>query len=350
MKEIYICHEYLEKSHFLAIYKYAKENGFVIKDYIVLGKEHIVKTMLKRVLNEHRFIPAVKECICSFMKIHDFKRLENKIIIVGIAPYDYLMNKYAFVFKKNKSVYFTSWQFWDGSDFPRGKIKNRNEFEKILKNNFYSAACVSKITEKQVRAFIPKTMTVNHSIPIAEYKKKNITDTQENRCLFLGRLVSIKNVDYILKYMKDNPSQNIVIDIAGRGPLLEKVEKAEKTDSRIHYLGQLSKAEIKNILHKYKFLLLPSQAEPFGIVLLEALASGVPCVVSTALGPDEIITDNETGFKFDLGDGYKGFEYAVNRAQSIDENSYKIMCTNCLKESERYSEENVFEKWKTILE
>ena len=41
MKEVYICHQYLDKSHFLALYKCAEENGYLIKDYIVLGKKHI---------------------------------------------------------------------------------------------------------------------------------------------------------------------------------------------------------------------------------------------------------------------------------------------------------------------
>lgn len=349
MKEIYICHQYLDKSHFLAIYKCAEQNGFVVKDYIVLGNKHIINRMGKQILYEHKLASAIQECVFSLRKIQKLKKLEDKIIIVGLAPYDYLMNKYAEIFKKNKSIYFTSWQFWDGSDFPRGSIENKDKFEELLRNSFYAAACVSQVTEKQVNTFIPKTAVVNHSIPIAEYKKKEVGNIQENRYLFLGRLAPAKNIGYILEYMKNNPNEKIEIDIAGQGALLEDVKNAEGVDARIHYLGLWSKEEIKERLYQYKFLLLPSKEEPFGIVLLEALAAGVPSIVSTALGPDEIIEDGKTGLKFNLDDEYKGFEEAMRRAQSIEEDAYSAMITNCLIASEQYSEEAVFKKWKTIL-
>lgn len=349
MKEVYICHQYLDKSHFLALYKCAEENGYLIKDYIVLGKKHIINRMGKQILYEHKFFSAIRECVCSLNKIHEFKKLRDKTIIVGLAPYDYRMNKYADVFKRNRSVYFTSWQFWDGSNFPMGDLKNKAAFEEILRTSFTAAACVSKVTECQVKEFIPKTAVVNHSIPVSEYQTKDEQDMGGHRYLFLGRLAPAKNLNYILDYLRQNPEDNIEIDIAGQGKLLEDVQNLENEDGRLHYLGKLSKDEIKADLHKYKYLILPSKEEPFGIVLLEALAAGVPSIVSNALGPDEIIDNEKTGIKFSLADGYKGFETAMKKSQQLSECEYKKMVQNCLLESQKYSEKAIFKKWKTIL-
>ncbi|MCI9618311.1 MAG: glycosyltransferase [Eubacterium sp.] len=349
MKEIYICHQYFDKSHFGAIYKCAKQNGYEVKDYIVLEKKHIINRMGKQILYEHKYAVAIKEFVNSLVKIQKFKKLKNKIVIVGLAPYDYLLNKYKNVFKNNHSIYFTSWQFWNGSIFPRGNLKNRKNFELALKNSFIAAACVSKISEQQIKNFIPKTAVVNHSIPVKEYRKKSTETIHKNKYLFLGRLAPVKNISFILEYMKENPSSNIQVDFAGQGVQLPEVQSAVNTDSRIHYLGRLSKKEIKECLCEYKYLLLPSQEEPFGIVLLEAFAAGVPCIVSNALGPDEIIDNLITGLKFDLKDGFKGFTAVMNHSQLLSEDTYNIMVQNCLKESERYSEEIIFEKWKTIL-
>ena len=96
-------------------------------------------------------------------------------------------------------------------------------------------------------------------------------------------------------------------------------------------------------------MILPSKEEPFGIVLLEALAAGVPSIVSNALGPDEIIDNEKTGIKFSLTDGYKGFETAMKKSQQLPECEYKKMVQNCLLESQKYSEEAIFKKWKTVL-
>ena len=255
MKEVYICHQYLDKSHFLALYKCAEENGYLIKDYIVLGKKHIINRMGKKILYEHKFFSAIRECVCSLNKICKFKKLRDKTIIVGLAPYDYRMNKYADVFKRNRSVYFTSWQYWDGSNFPMGDLKNKAAFEEILRTSFTAAACVSKVTECQVKEFIPKTAVVNHSIPVSEYQTKDEQDMGGHRYLFLGRLAPAKNLNYILDYLRQNPEDNIEIDIAGQGKLLEDVQNLEKEDERLHYLGKLSKDEIKADLHKYKYLI-----------------------------------------------------------------------------------------------
>lgn len=349
MKEIYICHQYVDQSHFLALYKCAEENGYVIKDYVVLGKKHIFNRMGKQMLYEQKFFSAIKECACSLYKIRKFKKLKDKILIVGLAPYDYRMNKYKNVFKQNISVYFTSWQFWDGSNFPMGNLKNKMAFENILKTSFVAAACVSKVSEHQVKEFIPKTTVVNHSIPVSQYQKKNEQDMRSRRYLFLGRLASVKNVNYVLDYLRKNPAADIEIDVAGQGKLLDDVQNLEKEDKRLHYLGKLSKEEIKERLHQYKYLILPSKEEPFGIVLLEALAAGVPSIVSNALGPDEIIVDKETGLKFALSDGYKGFEAAMEESQLLNEEDYRKMVQNCLLESRKYSEESIFEKWKVIF-
>ena len=77
MKEVYICHQYLDKSHFLALYKCAEENGYLIKDYIVLGKKHIINRMGKQILYEHKFFSAIRECVCSLNKIHELNIVQG---------------------------------------------------------------------------------------------------------------------------------------------------------------------------------------------------------------------------------------------------------------------------------
>jgi glycosyltransferase involved in cell wall biosynthesis len=47
---------------------------------------------------------------------------------------------------------------------------------------------------------------------------------------------------------------------------------------------------------------LPSDWEAFGIVLLEAMACGTPCVVADRGGPKEVVVDGETGIVAPYGD------------------------------------------------
>ena len=122
------------------------------------------------------------------------------------------------------------------------------------------------------------------------------------------------------------------------------MEKYAAQDKRVHVLGYLSKDVIKSHLCEYDYLLLPSHQEPFGIVLLEALACGVPCIVSNVVGPMEVINHNETGIVFCLEDA-EGFAKAMDYSMELDDEQYNIMSNNAMCESKKYDVNEVIKKW-----
>ena len=117
----------------------------------------------------------------------------------------------------------------------------------------------------------------------------------------------------------------------------------------IHILGKWNKCEIQNLLCDYDYLILPSKEEPFGIVLLEALASGIPCIVSNALGPNEIIKNKYNGLVFDKL-SFDNFIEVMNISKSMDDSQYYDMCENSEKDALKYSTENIVKKWIELIE
>lgn len=349
MIDVYICHEYDDKSHFNAIYKCAQRHGYRIVSYTVLENMHLIRRFIKAIIVNNDTFGAFRGLMNGFKNKKAFRKLEGELIIVGIAPYNRIMNKYSTVFSKNKCIYFTSWQHWNEDRCPRGYVKNKERFINTLKTCFRTAACVSQTTQNEIGYIFDKSEVVNHSVTVEDYVKKNTEDYSNNDYIFLGRLDENKNIPLILEYMRTNNSLDIEMYFAGDGPLKKEVIDAARSDSRIHYLGVMKKMDIKKQLHMYKFLILPSIEEAFGIVLIEALSAGVPCVISNALGPKEII-DEHTGFVFSLEDGLKGFSLAMEKSINLSLNDYRIMSNNCLKYSKKYSEEYVFEKWNNLFE
>ena len=165
----------------------------------------------------------------------------------------------------------------------------------------------------------------------------------------MGRFEKVKNIPVILKYFYKHRDKDITIDFVGDGALKQEIIKATNRDRRIHYLGKWSKTDIKNKLSSYDFLILPSLKEPFGIVLLEALTSGVPCIVSDAIGPAEIIQNDYNGFVFELT-RKDGFESAMDQSLSISEARYSEMCLNAIKDSDKYSSREIIKKWMALFE
>ena len=347
MKKVYICHQYYEPSHFKALYKCAQKYGYQIMELIVLNPRAAVKH--RNELIERAGIEiAEKWYQDNCVNQGNLWLLRNEIVIIGVAPFDRLLAQYQDVLVQNYSIYMTSWTDWHSGNVPYPYQENKAGFLETLTRHINGVACVSRKTEQEVSQWNGVTQVVNHSISVSTYKRKD-DFTRKRKYIFLGRLVRIKNIEAITGYMKSHPDKHIRIDIAGDGELKDDLERYAAQDSRICLLGKLSKDEIKAQLKDYDYLILPSYQEPFGIVLLEALACGVPCITSNAQGPIEIICHNKTGIIFRLEDG-NGFEQAMDYSMELSDNLYENMSKNAILESEKYDCCEIVKKWTSLFE
>lgn len=348
--EIFIVHQYLEKSHFKALYDCAEQYGYKIEDFIVLSKRNIFGRCIKGIIIQREIFKSFNTLYKDLYKLLKLRYIKDKTIIVGIAPYDKLLNKYNKYFAKNNSIYFTSWQHWDGSKFPKGNLSNKDKFEELLKNSFNGVACVSEETKKSMCKFFENIQVVNHAINTEQYKKKEIINYgKHKKYLYLGLLIDRKNIQLIIQWIIKNKNIDISFDFAGDGQLKGEIIKLSNIDSRVSYLGKLTKNEIKENLKNYDYIVLPSKEEPFGIVLIEALASGVPGLVSNALGPKEIIKNGYNGFVFDK-EKEEEFSEMMFKSLNVSEDEYSNLHKNSLESSSLYDSENIIKKWIKVIE
>jgi len=107
-----------------------------------------------------------------------------------------------------------------------------------------------------------------------------------------GRLVSYKRFDIAVKAF------NLLgwpLKIAGIGPELNRLKKMAK--SNIEFTGLITDQELAELYSHSRAVVFP-QEEDFGIVPLEAMASGRPVVAYNAGGAAETVINNETGLLF----------------------------------------------------
>ena len=94
----------------------------------------------------------------------------------------------------------------------------------------------------------------------------------------------------------------------GRRAALEQLARELKVDSLVRFLGHRS--DIPDIMRQLHLLVVPSQFEPFGRVVIEAMACGRPVIGSRDGGIPEIIEEGKTGYLIGVGD-WKGFARAA---------------------------------------
>ena len=155
--------------------------------------------------------------------------------------------------------------------------------------------------------------------------------------LYVAKLVSWKRPQDLLKAAARVEGLHVVL--AGSGalrPELEVLAAQNDLSSRVHFLGFVNQRQLPAIYAASDFLVLPSEYEPFGLVVNEAFASGRTAVVSEACGSvGDLVIDGETGYVVPVGD----LETLILRLKSLawDDELRASLSENAHSRIERWS-------------
>jgi glycosyltransferase involved in cell wall biosynthesis/predicted metal-dependent phosphoesterase TrpH len=120
-------------------------------------------------------------------------------------------------------------------------------------------------------------------------------DPRTIKVLYVGRLTKEKGVDLLADAFTRAHQQDarLRLLLAGGGP--EQHQLCERLGDRATFLGWLEGEDLPKAYANADIFLFCSRTDTFGQVLLEAGASGLPCVAVNEGGPSSIVVDGETG-------------------------------------------------------
>ncbi|AEU36882.1 glycosyltransferase family 4 protein [Granulicella mallensis] len=106
--------------------------------------------------------------------------------------------------------------------------------------------------------------------------------------LFVGDIKTTrKNLETVLKAMQSVPELHLVVAGKVEGSPYPAIAEELKVSDRVHFIGKTSK--IASLMRSVDFFVFPSRYEAHPLVLLEAMASGLPVVVSGNFGAADYI-------------------------------------------------------------
>ena len=115
------------------------------------------------------------------------------------------------------------------------------------------------------------------------------------RYLFVGRFIERKGIDLLLAAFRRLDRGELWL--AGDGPLRGFVEEEAKADPRIRYLGYADEAMLPGVYREADVLVVPSLFEPWGLVVHEGLAYGLPVITTDQVGAaDDLIESGVNGY------------------------------------------------------
>ena len=224
---------------------------------------------------------------------------------------------------------------------------------KLLKNQYkYVNAVVytNKAGEIFNKSINSKTITIyNMMDDYCENKEFIPTENKDNIISIIARLDPEKNISEFLDIIKetkipDNWSVKIMEDGSQKHKL---IEKAEKENIKVEFLGIGNIAAVYKLINKSKINCLTSTAEALPTILIQAMFySNVLIAYDCNYGPSDIINENN-GFLIPLGDKQmfrEKLEYLM-----INENIYNNLNKSSYKESQKWKKDKILEKWIEII-
>jgi len=205
--------------------------------------------------------------------------------------------------------------------------------------------------EKKMRNKKCKCLYIPNVIEEVSEKSSKLT---EKRIISVGRLSKEKGYMDLLKIYKHIKKEypNWKLDIIGSGPeeeLLKKYIHSNNLESHVTLHGFRERDYIFDLLSKSSIYLMTSYTESFGIVLIEAMSVGLPCIAfSSAEGANEIIESGYNGYLV-KNRNMEAYEQKIRDLIDNEETRKKIGI-NAKKSVEKYQTNVVVKDWLKLLQ
>ncbi len=143
------------------------------------------------------------------------------------------------------------------------------------------------------------------------------------RLLYVGRLAAVKGLpvlfESLVKIKQTNP--DVVLTVVGDGGERQEIEKSAAQmgiADNVDFVGYKSQAEVRQYMQQSDIFVLPSFAEGLPIVLMEALAAGLPVVSTQIAGNSDLVENGINGYLVPPGDSVLMADYIKSLLDDVE--------------------------------
>jgi len=349
--QIIIIHSLNGKPYFEAVEYLAKKKEWNVKYY----ESSIIKLFIRDILKKQFSKNTIKRSLKNLIFRIQVPFIKNKTIIYCTAPFDFRMLWYSLLMKKNNFIYHTSHPYWNDDK----KAVFKYYFLKPFWKNFLKKCPkIVAVTQQSTNTLrnnydVNQIYQIYHTVDVKKFFSKN-KDFNFNviKILFVGKIIKEKGIDTLIDLINKLPEDKFSFGIVGDGSYRYKIEPYLQKKN-VKFYGWISdKTKLAEIYKNYHIFLNPSirnskWEELFGIVNIEAMASGLVVIASNHIGPSEIIENGVNGFLVE--------EKKVDEIIDIINNLYvnrnllKQMSQNAILYSKKFDISQIAKQWEIVL-
>lgn len=163
-----------------------------------------------------------------------------------------------------------------------------------------------------------------------------------NFYLSVSRLFPEKRIDLIVNAFKKMPDKRLII--VGDGPEKKNLTNLIGSSKNINLLDNVDDSTLKKLYSECLATVYMPVDEDFGLVPLEGMASGKPCIAVNEGGCKETVIDGKTGLLIEPKE-----KILIDSVKKLDLSLAKKMKLNCLKQAKRFDIVICIKKWKKFI-
>ncbi len=173
------------------------------------------------------------------------------------------------------------------------------------------------------------------------------------RLICVGRLIERKGQSLLIEAVKrlTNEGIDVSLNLVGTGDAQETYEAQARSlgvESRVHFFGYVPREEIAKYYSAAQLFILPSYNEGMSVATLEAMAAGLPLIVTRTPGAAQMIDEGVNGWTFSWGDVESLMGHV--RRLAMDRSLLERLGRASRARASRFSWDRVFEAYLTLFE
>ena len=194
-----------------------------------------------------------------------------------------------------REMYEKDWESFQVCGFSNQSYQSMITREKIQNSAFVKAAGIFCMGEWYRRYLIERGISPNKIYTVGaginlDANKIDASQKEGNKILFVGRDFKRKNGPLVLEAFQKAREKRRDIELYIAGP------SKQKDADGVHWLGDVSSDRLAEYFNRCDVFCMPSKFEAYGIVFIEALTYGLPCIGRNAFEMPYLIQDGKTGF------------------------------------------------------
>jgi len=223
----------------------------------------------------------------------------KRILDVTIASRLFMKENFIKDMERTGDLYFKIEQqhLWNKNNIDRYK-------EEFLNSEYFIVA--SKMVRESLLfsgVIEDKVTIIPYGVDIDKFEFK----VEQNlslplKIIYVGEISYRKGIHHLLKVISEFSDKKVELFLCGDFKDTSKLFIKYKNISNIHFLGFVTRDILAKRYASSDIFILPTLGEGYGLVVLEALSVGLPCIVSDLAGGNDAIINGYNGFEFPAGD------------------------------------------------